>query len=214
MNRNPLLIFALSLLPAVCWAQAAEPRAPAVPVIVEPAKRDTFSATLWVSGTVISQNDARIAAETAGRIVWVADVGSRILQGEALARIDATDLRLELADSSAQLDSLNAQFKYRGSNLDRLRKLAASNNAAANQLDEAQSQLDMTRQEIKRFGDLGSGLHCVLIAPDGSRAYVSGGHGEAGSGGTAAVIDLKTLELAGRIVIGDDPDGMAWVDAR
>ena len=78
------------------------------------------------------------------------DVGSRIGQGEAIARIDAEDLRLDLADSEAQLASLKSQLKYRDSSLQRLQRLADSNNAAATQLDEAQSQLDMTRQEIKR----------------------------------------------------------------
>ncbi|HEY5774449.1 MAG TPA: efflux RND transporter periplasmic adaptor subunit [Xanthomonadales bacterium] len=150
MNRYTKIALVLSLFPVVSWAEGAEQKAPASPVLVETAQRDTFSATLWVSGTVISQNDARIAAETDGRITWVADVGSRIEQGEAIARIDAEDLRLELADSEAQLDSLKSQLKYRDSSLQRLQKLADSNNAAATQLDEAQSQLDMTRQEIKR----------------------------------------------------------------
>ena len=150
MNRYTKIVLALCLFPMMSWAEDAEQKAPASPVIVETAQRDTFSATLWVSGTVISQNDARIAAETDGRITWVADVGSRIEQGEAIARIDAEDLRLDLADSEAQLASLKSQLKYRDSSLQRLQKLAASNNAAATQLDEAQSQLDMTRQEIKR----------------------------------------------------------------
>ena len=138
------------LTPVLSSAQDAEQQAPAAPVIVESAQRDTFSATLWVSGTVISQNDARIAAETDGRITWIADVGSRIKKGEAIARIDAQDLHLNLADSEAQLESLKAQLKYRDSSLQRFQKLTASNNAAAMDLDEAQSQLDITRQEIKR----------------------------------------------------------------
>jgi len=150
MNRYTKIVLALCLFPMVSWAEDAEQKAPASPVMVETAQRDTFSATLWVSGTVISQNDARIAAETDGRITWVADVGSRIEQGEAIARIDAEDLRLDLTDSKAQLASLKSQLKYRDSSLQRLQKLAASNNAAATQLDEAQSQLDMTRQDIKR----------------------------------------------------------------
>ena len=150
MNRYTKLALALCLVPMLSWAEDAEQKAPASPVMVEAAQRDTFSATLWVSGTVISQNDARIAAETDGRITWVADVGSRIEEGEAIARIDAEDLRLDLADSEAQLASLKSQLKYRDSSLQRFQKLAASNNAAATQLDEAQSQLDMTRQDIKR----------------------------------------------------------------
>jgi len=150
MNYFTRIALIICLFPAMSWAQDAEEQAPAAPVIVEKAQRDTFSATLWVSGTVISQNDARIAAETDGRITWVADVGSRIKKGEALARIDADDLRLELADSEARLGSLKSQLKYRDSSLERFKKLAASDNASATQLDEAQSQLDMTRQEIKR----------------------------------------------------------------
>jgi RND family efflux transporter MFP subunit len=140
----------ICLVPVLSWAQEAEQKTPASPVIVESAQRDTFSATLWVSGTVISQNDAQIAAETDGRITWVANVGSRIEKGGVIARIDAADLKLELADSEAQLDSLKSQHKYRDSSLQRFQKLAASNNAAAIQLDEAQSQLDMIRQDIKR----------------------------------------------------------------
>ena len=150
-TRIAQVTFLLSCLsPVMSWAQEAEQQAPAAPVIVEKAQRDTFSATLWVSGTVISQNDARIAAETDGRITWVANVGSRIQKGEAIARIDADDLKLDLADSEAQLNSLKSQLKFRDSSLQRFKKLAASNNAAATQLDEAQSQLDMTQQEIKR----------------------------------------------------------------
>ena len=150
MNRYTQIALVTCLFPVLSWAQEAGQPAPAAPVIVETAQRDTFSATLWVSGTVISQNDARIAAETDGRITWVANVGARIKKGEAIARIDAADLKLELVDSEAQLGGLESQLKYRDSSLQRFQKLAASNNAAATQLDEAQSQLDMTRQEIKR----------------------------------------------------------------
>ena len=150
-TRIALVSCLLTGLPPVSsWAQDAEQQAPAAPVEVESAQRDTFSATLWVSGTVISQNDARIAAETDGRITWVANVGTRIEQGESIARIDAQDLRLGLADSEAQLGSLKAQLKYRASSLQRFQKLTGTYSAAATELDEAQSQLDITRQDIKR----------------------------------------------------------------
>lgn len=143
------LLLALVLLPTAGLAQQGG-ETPATPVEVQEAQRDTFAATLWVSGTVVSLNDARIAAETDGRITWVAREGSRIGQGEPLARIDADDLRLNLADSEALLSSLRSRMNYQESTLHRLQQLARDNNAAANQVDEAQSQLDMTRQEIKR----------------------------------------------------------------
>jgi YVTN family beta-propeller protein len=46
----------------------------------------------------------------------------------------------------------------------------------------------------------------VLIPPDGGRAYVA-----VTGDNQIAVIDLKTLEVTGRIEPGKGPDGMAWV---
>jgi RND family efflux transporter MFP subunit len=145
MKRIALFIL-MSLAAGPGWAQSAPP----APVVVDEARMDTFSAALWVSGTVISRHDARIAAETDGRITWVADVGTRIGNGEPFATIDDTDLQLDLRDNQALLESLQAQKRYQENNLERLNQLTASNNASVNQLDEAQSQMDMTVQEIRR----------------------------------------------------------------
>jgi len=138
---------ALGCLPALAVAQ---PGGQAAPVFVEAARRDTFSASQWISGTVISRNDSRISAETDGRLTWVADVGARIAFGEPIATIDDTDLRLSLRDSEAQLESLKAQRRYQTANLERLQRLANNNNASVNEIDQAQSTLDMTDQAIRR----------------------------------------------------------------
>ena len=145
MNRIFLLVL-LSLSVSTGWAQSAPP----APVVVDEARMDTFSAALWVSGTVISRHDARIAAETDGRITWVAEVGTHIGSGEPFATIDDTDLQLDLKDNQAQLESLHAQKRYQQINFKRLEQLTASNIGSVNLRDEAQSQLDMTVQEIRR----------------------------------------------------------------
>ncbi len=79
MNRYTKLALALCLLPAVTWAQDGGQKAPAAPVIVEQAQRDTFSATLWVSGTVISQNPVPEVMVRVGQKVdlWIAGGGAR-----------------------------------------------------------------------------------------------------------------------------------------
>ena len=145
MNRSVLLML-LGLAFSPGWAQSVPP----APVVVDEARKDTFSAVLWVSGTVISRHDARIGAETDGRITWVAEVGTRIGNAEPLATIDDTDLQLDLRDNQAQLARLHAQKRYQENNFKRLNQLTASNNASVNRLDEAQSQMDMTVQEIRR----------------------------------------------------------------
>jgi YVTN family beta-propeller protein len=62
-----------------------------------------------------------------------------------------------------------------------------------------------TRKEVKRF-DLGGGASGIVLAPDGSHAYVA-----VSGKDKIAVVDLKTLEIAGSITTGKQPDGLAWV---
>jgi RND family efflux transporter MFP subunit len=144
--KHIALLILLGLAANPGWAQSAPP----APVVVDEARMDTFSAAVWVSGTVISRHDARIAAETDGRITWVAEVGTHIGNGEPFATIDDTDLQLDLKDNQAQLESLHAQKRYQEINFKRLKQLTASNIGSVNLRDEAQSQLDMTVQEIRR----------------------------------------------------------------
>ena len=61
-----------------------------------------------------------------------------------------------------------------------------------------------THRDVKHL-DLGGGSAGILIAPDGSRAYVA-----VTSANKIAIIDLKTLQVTGQIDAGKQPDGMAW----
>jgi YVTN family beta-propeller protein len=64
-----------------------------------------------------------------------------------------------------------------------------------------------THKELKRLATVhGSGG--ILMQPDGARAYVA-----CGRDNFVAVIDLKTLELVGKIPLGS-PDGLAWAVQR
>ena len=61
-----------------------------------------------------------------------------------------------------------------------------------------------TRKEVKQL-NLGGGAAGILITPDSSRAYVA-----VSTNDKVAVVDLKTLEVAGQISPGKQPDGLAW----
>lgn len=62
-----------------------------------------------------------------------------------------------------------------------------------------------SHQEVKQL-NLGGGAAGILIAPDGSRAYVA-----VSTADKIAVLDLETLEVTGQIFAGKQPDGLAWV---
>jgi YVTN family beta-propeller protein len=61
-----------------------------------------------------------------------------------------------------------------------------------------------SRSEIKRIS-LGHGCAGILVAPDGSVAYVA-----VSPDSNVAVVDLKTYSVTGRIPTGKGPDGLAW----
>jgi YVTN family beta-propeller protein len=65
-----------------------------------------------------------------------------------------------------------------------------------------------TRKEVKQL-NLGGGAAGILIAPDGSRAYVA-----VSTNDKIAVVDLNTLEVTGQISAGKQPDGMAWAASK
>jgi YVTN family beta-propeller protein len=61
-----------------------------------------------------------------------------------------------------------------------------------------------SRRELKRI-NLGHGAAGILLAADGSRAYVAVSPDD-----QVAVVDLETLAVTGRLATGKGPDGMAW----
>ena len=61
------------------------------------------------------------------------------------------------------------------------------------------------RKEIKRVA-LGKSPEGILIAPDGTRAFVA-----VNGDNHVAVVDLKTWTVTRKLQTGDGPDGMAWL---
>ena len=65
-----------------------------------------------------------------------------------------------------------------------------------------------SRQLVKRV-KIGRGAAGIEIQPDGARAFVACTPDD-----YVAIIDLKTLEVAGHLKAGKQPDGMAWAVRR
>src|SRR5262245_66248229 len=95
--KHAVVVATLALLAAGVHAQ--EPSAPAAPVKVGKASKQSITTTMTATGTVVSRNDARIAAETPGRLTWVAEPGTQIELGGVIARIDDSSLKLRLREN-------------------------------------------------------------------------------------------------------------------
>ncbi|MEM9533478.1 MAG: efflux RND transporter periplasmic adaptor subunit [Pseudomonadota bacterium] len=148
MNRTYRSLMAASWL-ARAGPLGAQGGPPPAQVEVGEARSEEVAASRWLPGTVVSRNDARIAAEVTGRATWVAEVGTRVDAGGELARLDRRTIELQLQDNDATVKRLEAQLKFQRNQVTRLNQLADTNNAAATQLDEAQSQAEVVTQELR-----------------------------------------------------------------
>ena len=69
------------------------------------AERHSITETLAVTGSLVPREEIVVGAELDGlRIVEIlADVGDRVEQGQVLARLDATMLRIQLAQNTSMI---------------------------------------------------------------------------------------------------------------
>jgi RND family efflux transporter MFP subunit len=144
-------ISALVLLGAAetCRAEGASPPA-APPAIVEvaPATTARLSPQRWVPGSVVSRDDAKIASAEAGRLEYVAEVGTRVKAGDRIAKLDDQTLRLRREEIQSDVARAEAQRALAQTQLARLDKLATSNAIAKTQLDEAKATLETNAQQL------------------------------------------------------------------
>ena len=129
---------------------AADPPAERPVVEVGTVSVRPVSVESWIPGSIVSRSDARIASVIAGRVVWIAEVGTRVAAGEALARLDDTVARLRLEDLRAQVAHARAQQQFNSSQLERFNRLAATQVLSASQLEDARAQREMSTDDLTR----------------------------------------------------------------
>jgi RND family efflux transporter MFP subunit len=140
------------LLAAVAVPALAAGEPAAAPQVVEVATVSVrpLSVASWIPGSIVSRADARVASIIAGRVTWIAEVGTRVKQGEPLARLDDTLSRLHLEDLRAQVARARAQHGVASSQLERFNRLAATQVLSASQLDDARAQRDVSADDVTR----------------------------------------------------------------
>lgn len=138
-------IFVLTALAPAALAQGAPGP---VPVVVSIAAERLLAPVTAYPGTVISRNQARLAAEVDGRLEWVAEVGTRLRKGEPVARLDDVLLAHSLLADKAAVARERARLDYQRAEVRRLRSLVNKKNVPESELDEAIANHAMTEAEI------------------------------------------------------------------
>jgi RND family efflux transporter MFP subunit len=117
-------------------------------VEVAEAEHRRMTPTMQVAGTVLSRSDATLSAEVEGRLVEVADVGTRVAEGDVVARIEDTALQLRVSELQAEIDRGTARLEFLDAELARVQRLAETNLAAASQIDQTRSERDIAQSEL------------------------------------------------------------------
>jgi len=158
-------ILSLSLVPLAATAaltfasltatpsNAEEKKAPEPPpTIVEVAKADIarIAPRHWAPGSVVSRDDAKLATSAAGRLEYVAEVGTRLKAGDRVAKLEDETIRLRLEDAKTEVARITAQRELAERTRVRLQTLASSNSVAANQLDEASAQVAQFTAQLRQ----------------------------------------------------------------
>jgi RND family efflux transporter MFP subunit len=129
-------------------APVAAPEPPPVRVEVAPAVAADFAPLHWSPGSVASREDARIAAETGGRVDFVAEVGAALAAGDVLARIDQQPARLRERQAEADLARLRAQLDFSRKQETRYAALVRDGGISGSQLDQVAAERRMREQDV------------------------------------------------------------------
>lgn len=121
---------------------------PATPVVVAIAMEQLMAPITWVTGSVSSRFEAGIAAETEGRIVFVAETGERVEKGAVIARVDSTRLSLLMKEQQARVQRAEAQRAFLQQEVKRLRRLAGQNNAARTLIERTEAEHAVAKADL------------------------------------------------------------------
>lgn len=168
--------FLFDLGGAMVQAQDTPAAAAAVPpavVSVAAVERMALSPQRRVSASVHSRSDARLAPDVGGRVLQLAEVGSRLRRGEPLARLDTAALELSVREQQARIARLQVEAEQAERQRARLRQLGGAGHVSGLQLDEAEARL-ASLQAQAREADAGLSRLRLQIEQAAPRAPFDG----------------------------------------
>lgn len=148
--------------------EAQERKKPLPVVTVHQAQAKTVSLTQESVGTLESIIDPTIAAEIAGRVMQVlVHPGQRVKQGQVIAILDATDVRLQLQEADTEVARIEALIRNQQKMVERNQALVDKNFISKNALDDTTTQLDALKQQLS-----GAKSRVAAITHNGSKHRV------------------------------------------
>lgn len=160
------------------------------------------------SGPLVAPRTAIVKAKAAGTLLALDTAeGQRVKQGQALGRIDLSDLQSRVEDRSASVESAQAALAEMQRMHDSNVRLAEQNFISGVVLQSSQSKLDAARAQLRSAQAQLSGVRigvreAALAAPISGivgKRHVVPGEKVSAEQPIFTVVDLTTLELAATV---------------
>ncbi|MDX1626983.1 MAG: efflux RND transporter periplasmic adaptor subunit [Wenzhouxiangellaceae bacterium] len=148
MNRIRIALSSVFVAASLAVVAAA-PASPAPVVSVLPVEAGEVRPELSVSGTVQSRLDSSVSPGIAGTLTWVAEPGSRIAEGEAVARLDARPFELAVRELEAKMHRKGIEIRRLEQDLTRYRQLHEQHSIAAREVDALVADLEIARADLE-----------------------------------------------------------------
>lgn len=202
-RKTVFLILLLGAVGAVAamatgWGKAgtkpADGQVQAIPVKVTPAVTGAIEKTISIPGRIIPNQEAMLSAKAPGRVSQVAvSIGDHVRKGQAL-------VRLETADTAAQLEQAQVAFDNARANYDRMRVLFDEGAISRQQWE--QTELQKTQAAVALDLARSAMANASIVAPfDGYVTSLAIEAGELASPGVPllTVMDTSRLFLEGSV---------------
>ncbi len=148
MNLNKkiklLSLIAITLVSSSVFSREFPP----ANVNVASAKITDLAPVIWVSGTVVSRNDSKIAAEISGRLISLSAIGTRVERGEVIARIDDKQLQIQQREEQANVLNSKASLRFLEAEVTRKKRLVKKKLSPVSELDKAVSERDIAKGDV------------------------------------------------------------------
>ncbi len=153
-----LALVGCALLAVSESAAIAQGGPPPARVRVDAVRLETVEQRREVTGEVRAVKQSAVASEEAGLVISMnVEVGDRVEEGQVLARLNATLLKLELDQRRAMADSQRAvvaeeqtKLEKAARDLERLEQLASRAGASQNEVDDAKTAMAQAEARLVR----------------------------------------------------------------
>jgi RND family efflux transporter MFP subunit len=146
-RRNGLRLALASLAFTATAVSAQQPPAPVVHVGY--VEQTEIAPTVAVPGTIYSRNDVQVTAGVAGQLIMVAEPGTVVRAGDAVASVDKAPLLLQRAEQEVLLERAEINIRQLDSQLRRQRELGSSSLVSEFELEQTEAARDLAISEAK-----------------------------------------------------------------